>query len=187
MQLHTFLSRFIERQNQFQTHFGNLVAWGSLTLVLITALVVILRYGFQTGSIAMQESIMYNHALLFMLGIAYTYTHEQHVRVDVFYSQFTARRKAWVNLLGSLFFTLPVMAFILWSGWDYVAASWQIKENSAEAGGLEYLYLLKTLILIMAVLMWLQALAVMAQSYLTLFSPPSIPAPPVDLQQEGKL
>ncbi len=169
MQLSSVLNGFIKRHNQIQNQFGNFVAWGSLTLVLITALVVILRYGLNTGSIAMQESIMYNHAILFMLGIAYTYLHNEHVRVDVFYGQFSPQRKAWVNLIGSLLFTLPVMFFILWSGWDYVSASWQIKETSAEAGGLAYLYMLKSLILIMAILMIMQALSVMAQAYLTLF------------------
>ena len=187
MQLHAFLSTFIHHQNRFQNRFGNLVAWGSLTLVLITALVVVLRYGFNTGSIAMQESIMYNHAILFMLGIAYTYTHDQHVRVDVFYSRFSARKKAWVNLLGTLLFTLPAMGFIIWSGWDYVANSWQIGETSAEAGGLEYLYLLKSLILIMALLMALQALSIIANSYLTLFNPPGEAEPSSSIEQEGKL
>lgn len=187
MQLHAFLSAYVSRQNQFQTAFGNLVAWGSLSLVLITAFVVIMRYGFNTGSIAMQESIMYNHAILFMLGIAYTYVHDQHVRVDVFYSQFSAQRKAWINLLGSVFFTLPVVIFIIWSGWDYVATSWQIKEASAEAGGIEFLYMLKTLIIIMAALLFFQALAVIAQSYLTLFSPPPVDEEQQSIEEGGKL
>ncbi len=173
MSLHALLANFVRRQNQFQNQFGHLVAWGSLTLVFVTALVVILRYGFNTGSIALQESIMYNHAILFMLGIAYTYTQDQHVRVDVIYNQLSDINKAWVNLLGTLFFTLPVMAYIIWSGWDYVATSWQIQEASAEAGGIEYLYLLKSLIIIMAVLMIFQGLSILANSYLTLFSPPS--------------
>jgi len=172
MSVHHFLAHFVRHQNQFQKQFGNWVAWTSLTLVGITATVVILRYGFQTGSIALQESIMYNHAILFMLGIAYTYVHDQHVRVDVFYTRFDSRRKAWVNLLGTLLFTLPVMTFIIISGWDYVATSWQIKEASAEAGGIEYLYVLKTLIIIMAVLLIFQALSVMSNAYLTLFNPP---------------
>lgn len=185
-----FLTQFILRQNRFQKQFGKIVAWGSLSLVLITALVVILRYGFNTGSIALQESIMYNHAILFMLGIAYTYEQDKHVRVDVFYSQMNSRQKAWVNFLGTLFFALPVMGFIIWSGWDYVTTSWQIKEASGEAGGLAYLYMLKTLILIMAGLVIMQSLAILAQSGLTLFSHPQ---PRIEsdidtnIETEGKL
>ncbi|BCN92387.1 C4-dicarboxylate ABC transporter substrate-binding protein [Thiomicrorhabdus immobilis] len=177
-------------QNRFQKHFGKLVAWGSLSLVLITALVVILRYGFNSGSIALQESIMYNHAILFMLGIAYTYEQDKHVRVDVFYSQMHENQKAWVNFLGTLLFALPVMTFIIWSGWEYVSTSWQIREASGEAGGLAYLYMLKTLIIIMAGLVILQSLAVLAKSGLTLFSDPH---PRIesdidtDIETEGKL
>jgi len=187
MPLSDFLSAFIRRQNQLQNQFGKLVAWGSLSLVILTALVVILRYGFSTGSIAMQESIMYNHAILFMLGIAYTYTHDQHVRVDVFYSQFNSHKKALVNFVGTVLFALPVMAFVIWSGWEYVSTSWQIKESSAEAGGIAYLYLLKTLILIMAGLVILQSLAVLAQSYLTLSGKHIASEPPHSLESEGKL
>lgn len=185
MQLTSRLKPFIHFQNQLQDRFGNFVAWGSLSLVLITALVVVMRYAFNSGSIAMQEAIMYNHAILFMLGIAYTYQHNQHVRVDVFYGQFSTQRKAWVNLLGNIIFTLPVMVFIIWSSWDYVIGSWQIQEGSAEAGGIEYLYILKALIPIMSVLMILQALSVMAQSYLTLFA--DHPVPIEEEPMEGKL
>ncbi|HHS99876.1 MAG TPA: TRAP transporter small permease subunit [Thiomicrospira sp.] len=185
-----FLTTFVRQQNHFQKQFGQWVAWGSLSLVLITALVVILRYGFNMGSIALQESIMYNHAIIFMLGIAYTYEQDKHIRVDVFYTQLNDNQKAWVNFLGTLIFALPVMAFIIWSGWEYVATSWQIKEASAEAGGLAYLYMLKTLIVIMAGLVSLQALSVLIQSALTLFiEPKPIIESDIDtnIKTEGKL
>ena len=185
-----FLTTFVRRQNTFQKQFGQWVAWGSLSLVLITALVVILRYGFNMGSIALQESIMYNHAILFMLGIAYTYEQDKHVRVDVFYGQLNVRNQAWVNFIGTIIFVLPVMAFIFWSGWEYVTTSWQIKEASGEAGGLAYLYMLKTLIVIMAGLVSSQAVSVLIQSALTLFMQPK----PIiesdietNIETEGKL
>lgn len=170
MQISAALTNAVQIQNRFQRSIGHTVAWLSLSLVIITALVVILRYGFNTGSIALQESIMYNHAILFMLGIAYTYEQDKHVRVDVFYTLLDNRKKAWVNFLGTLIFALPVMTFIIWSGWEYVMTSWQIQESSGEAGGIAYLYMLKTLIIIMAGLVGLQALAVLTQSALTLFT-----------------
>jgi TRAP-type mannitol/chloroaromatic compound transport system permease small subunit len=169
--MNSSLFRFVTWQNQFQRAVGHFVAWGTLTLVLITALVVILRYGFETGSIALQESIIYNHAFVFMLGIAYTYNQDKHVRVDVFYTQFSERKKAWVNLLGNLFFALPTVFFIAWVGWDYVAASWRIHEASSEAGGLGYVYLLKTLILVMDGLLFLQVLSHIAHHFLHLTEP----------------
>lgn len=187
----TFLTHFVRRQNHFQNQLGHWIAWASLSLVLITALVVVLRYGFQTGSIALQESVMYNHAILFMLGMAYTYQQDKHVRVDVFYTRYSARTRAWVNLFGTLLMTLPTMIFIIWSGWDYVAASWRINETSAEAGGLAYLYLLKTLILLMAALVISQALSVAAQAWLTLSSTKTVSSDEMDNDHidnlEGKL
>lgn len=169
--MNSSLFRFVAWQNQFQRAVGHFVSWGTLTLVLITALIVILRYGFETGSIALQESIIYNHAFVFMLGIAYTYNQDKHVRVDVFYTQFSEHKKAWVNLLGNLFFALPTVFFIAWVGWDYVAASWRIHETSSEAGGLGYVYLLKTLILVMDGLLFLQVLSHIAHNVLRLTEP----------------
>lgn len=186
MQLNAFLNRFIGLQYQFQNRIGHATAWLTLTLVLITALVVILRYGFNTGSVALQESIMYNHAILFMLGMAYTYAQDQHVRVDVFYSQFSQQRKAWVNLIGSLLFALPVVIFIIISSWDYVSASWAIKEASTESGGIAYLYMLKSLILIMSALLMLQSFAVIAHAYLQITDKQSADLP-ADTETEGKL
>ena len=164
----TLLSLIVHLNQRIQTLIGHTVAWGTLSLVLITALVVIMRYGFDTGSIALQESIMYNHAIVFMLGIAYTYLKDEHVRVDVFYSQYSERKKLWVNLIGSVVLTLPITLFILWASADYIAASWSISEGSAEAGGIGYLYVLKTLIAAMASLLMLQALAIISQSILEL-------------------
>ena len=185
--LAAFLAFFVLHQNSLQNRLGQVIAWGNLSLVLITALVVTLRYGFDTGSIALQESVMYNHAFLFMLGIAYTYQLDKHVRVDVFYAAYSERRKAWVNLLGTLLFTLPAMAFIVWAGWEYVAVSWQIHESSAEAGGIAYLYLLKSLIIIMAVLVTSQALSVASQAGLELFAPSYAVTQNSDDNMAGKL
>ncbi|WP_319380454.1 TRAP transporter small permease subunit [Thiomicrorhabdus sp.] len=168
MATNSFLRHFVLAQTRFQNHLGNLVAWGTLTLVLITALVVVLRYGFDSGSIAMQESIMYNHALIFMLGIAYSYQQDQHVRVDIFYGRFSESRKALINLSGTVLFTLPVIIYLAYASWDYIVASWEIHEGSPEAGGLGYVFLLKTLILVLVALLGLQALSIAAESWLKL-------------------
>ncbi|MBD3776765.1 MAG: C4-dicarboxylate ABC transporter permease, partial [Thiotrichales bacterium] len=90
------------------------------------------------------------------------------------------------DLIGTLLLVLPSMAFILWSGWDYVAASWAIQERSPEAGGLGYLYLIKSLILIMAALVILQALAIAARAWLQIFDPQALP-PETPHEVEGKL
>ncbi len=138
---------------------GRLIAWATLGMVVITFTVVVLRYGFDLGWIALQESALYLHALVFMVGAAYTLRRNGHVRVDIFYQRLSPRGQAWVDLLGHLLFTLPLCAFIGWSAGDYVMESWALREGSREAGGLPWVYLLKTLLLIMPTLLALQAVA----------------------------
>jgi TRAP-type mannitol/chloroaromatic compound transport system permease small subunit len=118
----------------------------------------VLRYGFDSGSIALQESVTYMHAMLFMLGAAYTLRQNGHVRVDIFYQRFSRRGRAWVDLLGTLVLLIPVCLFILSSSFDYVADAWSVKEGSREAGGLPYVYWLKSVILLMPLLLLLQGL-----------------------------
>jgi TRAP-type mannitol/chloroaromatic compound transport system permease small subunit len=128
-------------------------------MVAVTFLVVVLRYVFNMGWIAMQETITYLHAIAFMMGAAYTLKHDGHVRVDIFYRKWGNRRRAWVDLLGALLLLMPVSIFIAWSSWEYVLTSWSFHEGSPEAGGLPWIYLLKTLMLIMPVLIILQGVA----------------------------
>jgi len=145
--------------NQINEWAGRSVAWLVLAMVLITFAIVVLRYGFNFGSIAIQESVVYLHCFIFMLAIGYTLKHDQHVRVDVFYQYFTERQKAWVNLLGNIFLLLPVCGFLIYGSWDYTINSWQILEQSPEAGGLPLVYILKTLIPVMPILLALQVFA----------------------------
>ena len=138
---------------------GRGAAWLTVGMVLLMALIVALRYLFQTGSIAMQESVMYVNALIFTLGVAYTLKEQGHVRVDIFYNRFSVKQKALVDLLGSVIFLLPSAGFIVWASWDYVSVSWRIKESSAELSGLPYVYLLKATIILFAVLLSIQGVA----------------------------
>ncbi|RRQ21830.1 TRAP transporter small permease subunit [Thiohalobacter thiocyanaticus] len=138
---------------------GRLVAWLTLAMVLVMFTVVVLRYAFDFGRIYLQESVTWMHAAVFMLGAAYTLRHEGHVRVDIFYRRFSPRTRAWVDLLGTLVLLLPVSLYLLWTGWDYVADSWAMREGSLQTGGLPAVYLLKSLLLAMPVLLLLQGLA----------------------------
>ena len=130
---------------------GRVLAWCSLAMALLTSTVVIMRYGFATGSIALQETITYLHGSLFMLGVAYALQVGAHVRVDIFYRTFSPRRKAWVDALGGIVFLLPLCVAIIVLSWGYVSEAWRIREVSPEPGGIPYLYLLKTLLPLMAI------------------------------------
>ncbi len=138
---------------------GRTISWLTLGMVLITFLVVFLRYVFDTGWIALQESISYMHALVFLIGAAYTLKHNEHVRVDIIYEKLSKKNQAWIDLTGNLFILLPVVIFIFWISWQYVIDSWRVMESSREAGGLPGVYLLKSIILIMSALLILQAFA----------------------------
>lgn len=143
---------------------GRALAWLAVAMALLTTLVVLLRYGLNVGSIAAQEAITYMHGALFMLGAAYTLRHDGHVRVDIFYRRFTPRTRAWVNSLGGIVFLLPLCVFIFGISWNYVAESWHIRESSPEPGGIPAVFLLKSLLPLMAATLFLQALAEVLRS-----------------------
>ena len=135
-------------------------------MVAITFVVVVLRYAFDIGWIAMQESVSYMHAIVFMLGAAYTLKHNAHVRVDIIYQRCSDKTRAWIDCIGTLLLLMPVTGFIIWSSWGYVADSWAIQEGSRNSGGLPGVYLLKTSILLMAGLLILQSVALFLQNLL---------------------
>ena len=149
---------FIDRLNE---RIGRGVAWAALAMVLIQFIVVVMRYVFAVGNIAMQESIWYLHGILFMIGAGYTLLHHGHVRVDVVFGEATPRYKAWVDLLGTLFFLIPLMVATLWLSWSYVINSWKVWEGSTEVTGLPLIWAYKTVIWVFAVLVFLQALSVL--------------------------
>ena len=154
--------------NQLNHKVGQMISWLTLLLVALVITVVLSRYLLGIGSIAIQESVSYVHAIIFMLGLAFTLQRGGHVRVDIFYREFSARRKAIVDLIGAVLFLLPFCGLILFASWDYVMASWSIKETSSETGGIAAVYLLKTLMIIMPVTLGLQGVAQIIESIETL-------------------
>jgi len=143
---------------------GRIFSWLTLTMVIVMAAIVVLRYVFQIGSIALQESIIYINALIFTFGVAYTLKEQGHVRVDIFYSRINEKKQAWVDVFGSLFFLIPSACFIIWISWDYVAVSWRIREGSAESSGLPFVYFLKAVILVLPALLLLQGISEIVKS-----------------------
>jgi TRAP-type mannitol/chloroaromatic compound transport system permease small subunit len=143
---------------------GRLIAWLTMLMVVLVMIVVVTRYFLEVGSIALQESVTYLHCLVFMLGLAFTLKHDGHVRVDIFYRGFSPKSKAVVNLLGGILFLVPVCLLIFFTSWNYVLASWAIQETSAENNGLPFVYLLKTLMLLMPATLLLQGIAEIIKS-----------------------
>ena len=155
----TVLRSIVQYIDAFTDHSGRVLAWLALAMALLTTAIVILRYGFNTGSIFAQELVTYMHATLFMLGAAYALKHGAHVRVDNFYRNFSPRSKAWVNALGGVIFLMPLCVFIVGVSWNFVSESLAMRETSSELGGIAAVYLLKALIPAMGINLLLQGLA----------------------------
>lgn len=147
------------------------VFWLTLLMVLTTCAVVLMRRLLGMGSVALQEAVIYMHAAMFLLGTASALRAGALVRVDIFYRRFSATARAWVDALGTLVFLLPFCVFVFWISWDFVVRAWVIAERSSDAGGLAYVYLLKSLIPVFALSLALQALAELVRATCVLIQP----------------
>ncbi len=130
---------------QFSERTGKLVSWLVLVMVLLVSYDVAMRYFFQSGSVALQEMEWHLFSLIFLIGAAYTLKHDDHVRLDLFYkSKFMDdRRRAWIDLFGSIFLLIPFCILIISTAWPFVYQSYIHLEGSPDPGGLPYRWILK--------------------------------------------
>jgi len=127
------LSRLIDA---FSERVGRLVYWLILIMVLVSAGNASVRYAFDKSSNAWLEIQWYLFSAVFLLGAGYTLLHNQHVRIDVVTSHFSKRVRAWIDLLGTLLFLLPMATLIMWLSWPVFVQAYDIHEMSSNAGGL---------------------------------------------------
>jgi TRAP-type mannitol/chloroaromatic compound transport system permease small subunit len=154
--LRTRLSTFADRIDALTGAVGRGVTWCLLAMVTVEVALVLMRYVLGLGSLWLQEAIVYAHATLFMLAAAWTLQLGGHVRVDIFYAGASPRRKALVDVIGTVVFLFPFAISLLWISVPYVGRSWVILERSRETSGLPLVFLLKTLIPLFALLLALQ-------------------------------
>ena len=159
------LSTAIDRLNET---VGRGVAWLTTVLVLVIGYDVAARYLFNTSWAGIVELEWHLFSFIFLLGAAYALKHDRHVRVDVFYQNFTPKQQAWVNLLGTLLFLLPFCFIVIRESWQFTANAWHIQEGSPDPGGLPARYVVKAAIPIGFLLLLLQALSLLFQSILTI-------------------
>ncbi|MDH5325503.1 MAG: TRAP transporter small permease subunit [Gammaproteobacteria bacterium] len=166
------ISKFIEAIENISEISGRLMSWTVLLLVLIVVYDVFMRFFFKIGSVTLQELEWHLFALLFLIGAAYTFKHEGHVRVDIFYrGRFSPRHQAWVDLLGFLFFLLPFCVVVIISSMPFVSAAFYIMEGSPDPGGLPMRFILKSAIPLGFSLLLLQGFAHFLRRVLQLFFP----------------
>ena len=161
--------KYLELINKVNIALGKLFSWSLLIMVILTFIIVVLRYLFNIGFIWMQELVRYLYASVFMLCAAYTLANDEHVRVDIFYSKLENKHKMIINVLGSLIFLIPVCLCILYYSYTYVINSWAQLEGSLEERGLHAVYILKTFIWAFAIMLTLQSVYIISKGSLKFF------------------
>ncbi len=133
MNLLLTLSRAIDWLNE---RVGRVILWLVLVMVLVSSANAMVRYLFHTSSNAFLELQWYLFALVFLLCSGYTLLHNEHIRIDVIVSRFSARTRAWIDVFGTVCFLLPISLFIMWLSWPIFMNAWVSGEMSSNAGGL---------------------------------------------------
>jgi TRAP-type mannitol/chloroaromatic compound transport system permease small subunit len=163
------LKRIADAIDAVNDWIGRSLAWLTLGMVLVTFVVVLMRYVFGLGSTMLQESVVYMHAIVFMVCAGYALVHNGHVRCDIFYGPASPRAKAVIDIVGTFLFLIPTCVLVVWVSWPYAAASWAVLEGSPEGRmGIPAVFLLKSLILVFAGLLALQSVSLLLQSALFL-------------------
>ena len=115
---------------------GTAVGWLILITTLISAYNAVVRKVFDISSNGLLEIQWYFFGAVFLLGAAYTLQQNAHVRIDIVSNRFSDKSRAWIDIAGHVFFTLPLIGFIMVSGWAFVQESYLVNEYSPDPGGL---------------------------------------------------
>ena len=155
----------IDRANE---RVGSVTAWLSLILVLVVCYDVFTRYFLKVSSVAVQELEWHLFSILFLLSAGYTLKNDGHVRVDVIYSKLSKKKKAIINIIGSLLLLLPFCLMVIFTSKNFVYSSFQIMETSPDPGGLPARFVLKSFLPISFLFLFLQGIGLFLKSFVTL-------------------
>ncbi|MCI5049718.1 MAG: TRAP transporter small permease subunit [Rickettsiales bacterium] len=155
------VAQVIDKINEW---LGNLVSWLSLFMVLMMTINVLMRYALSEGVPWQQEIVRFAHGILFLAGAAYALKHEALVRVDVLYQQMCEKRKAWVNVIGTIVFLFPTCAALAYFSNNYIMNSWAIYEGSAEYKGMPGVFVFKSFIWVAALTLAMQGVSLIVHS-----------------------
>mgnify|MGYP000291850114 FL=1 len=164
------MQRLADRLDLVNQWTGMTVRWFALIMVLLQFAVVLLRYVFGFSSIALNESVLYLHAGLFMLGAGYTLLVDGHVRVDIFYAGAKNHTKARIDAFGYAVLAIPSMAALLYWTWPSVINSISMMEGAISVGGIPAVWLLKSLIPAFCILLIIQSVACLLRQIIALRS-----------------
>lgn len=165
------LQRINNHLDRLNEQIGRGVSWVNTALVLLVCYDVAARYLFNVSSAGMVEMEWHLFSLVFLLGAGYTLLYDRHVRVDVFYQNFSKQKQAWVNLLGALCLLIPFCVVVIITSWQFMVNAFVIQEGSPDPGGLPARFMIKAAIPAGFVLLLLQALSLALHAFLTLTTP----------------
>jgi TRAP-type mannitol/chloroaromatic compound transport system permease small subunit len=157
------ICRTIDIANEW---IGQGVAWVTLGLVVVIFVDVVLRYLLKTSYVFVQELEWHLFSFIFLIGAGYTLLHDAHVRVDIFYQRLGAKGRAWINLLGVIFFLIPGCILVIETSWNFVFTSFQMLEGSPDPGGIPYRWIIKSTIPVGFALLLFQGLSLGIHSFL---------------------
>ena len=159
------IARYIDCVTEW---IGKILAWCILAMVILMFINVVERYAFNISATWQQELVRFFHSIVFLGAAGYTLLWDKHVRVDVFYHKFSERKKAWVNLIGTILFMVPVCAGIIYLSYYFVIDSWALHEASSEYNGMKGIFILKTFIWLFAATLLLQSVSVCCKAVMTI-------------------
>ena len=160
------MNQLVKSLNALNENIGRAVSWLTFILVLLFVYDVMMRYLFNTTAVWIGEMEWHLFSLIFLLAGGYALKNDKHVRVDVFYQNFSPKRKAWVNLLGGLLFLLPWSYVVIYSSFNYASVSFGQMEGSPNPGGLPFRFLIKGSIFVGFIFLFLQGIATVVESFL---------------------
>jgi TRAP-type mannitol/chloroaromatic compound transport system permease small subunit len=163
-----FLANSVRAISALNRVVGHLLSWLALAIVLVCFTVVVQRYIFHTTQLWMQDLYVWLSGAMFTGVAGFALMRDEHVRVDILYRPWPIRKKAIADLIGTLIFLIPYVVVVLLYAWPFVSRSWRLYEGSANIGGMPGLFILKSFIIVFAVLVGLQGLAIIARSILVL-------------------
>lgn len=149
---------FDRNQRNVIKKIGEIVSWLNVVLIIIICFDVVLRYFFNSTEKWVIELEWHIFAVIFLVGASYTFQADKHVRVDVFYQNFSENRKLWINLLGNLLFLVPWSIVVIYTSLKYANVSFSYLEGSPDPNGLPARYVIKYVISFSFLLLLVQAI-----------------------------
>jgi len=160
------LSNISHLADAISEYSGRITSWLTSILVLLICYDVAMRYLFDSTSIAIFELEWHIFSCIFLLGAAFAFKHDKHVRVDVFYSKFSQKAQHWINFLGTLLLLIPFCLIVIQTSWRFTLNSLSVFESSPDPGGLPARYIVKGTITLGFLLLLIQAISMLLTSFL---------------------